>query len=829
MTKQLQKIDLTGTHWTFEYDGKQLSASVPGCIHTDLLKHELIKDPFYRKQELDAQWISERNWVYTLTFDLDEEILLRDCVQLLFEGLDTFADVELNGKHLGRVENMHRTWEWDVKNALKAGENVLIVKFEATLPYTRAKQQERYLPAWNDDQENPRGVQWIRKEPCNYGWDWGPILITCGIWRPVKILAYDQARLDYPYVETKKVDGDEWHVKVSPRVSDQVNGLQTRVKFSGHSFEQTLKAQAGEEVIFSIKDPKLWWPNGLGDPDLYDLKIELVNGDGDVLDTIQKRIGIRELVLDTSEDEFGSAFQFIINGHKFFAKGANWIPADPFQNRVTDEIREELLQSAVDANMNMLRVWGGGLYEEDHFYERCDELGLCVWQDFLFACAGYPTFEKEFMDNVAQEARDNIRSLQHHASLCLWCGNNELEQGLVGDEWTRDTMSWSDYKPLFDEMLPKIVNEEDPLRQYIPSSAYTPGENRIDSNDPDRGDAHLWEVWHGRKPFEWYRTTNHRFVSEFGFQSFPVPETIKTFAESEDLAINSAVMEHHQRSPIGNEAIMTYALQWFAPPKDWDATLWLSQILQALAIKYACEHWRRSMPRTMGAIYWQLNDCWPVASWASIDYHRRWKALHYAAKKFFAPLLGSLFEDPKNNTIEVHLTNDRLHDIDADVELVVTNLKGEILDKWSYQQTIQAGTNRCVHTYDANVLVEKHGQENLLIHSIVKAKGEQVSENLAHFVKPKHMRLLDPKLEPVEVKQIDELHWEVTLKANDAVSLFTWLELKDHAIHASDQFYTLILGRKKTVTIKTETEISSQEFMSKLMLRNLADTAMPLS
>ena len=387
-----------------------------------------------------------------------------------------------------------------------------------------------------------------------------------------------------------------------------------------------------------IADPKLWWPNNLGEQNLYDVAVEIINADGKMIDKNSTRIGLRTLILDRHDDKWGESFQFKVNGVPFFAKGANWIPIDTFITRADEDFYRQILTDAQEANMNFIRVWGGGIYEQDMLYDLCDELGLCVWQDFMFACSAYPVYDDAWLDTFKAEAADNIKRLRSHPSIALWCGNNELEHMgyMITDEVNEETgtMSWAEYKLLFEEVIPEVLDIYDGGHDYWVSSPLTPGANRGEPNDPTRGDAHLWEVWHGRKPFEWYRTCEHRFNSEFGFQSFPEPEVVKSYTLPEDRNITSFIMEKHQRSGIGNDAILQYMLSWFQLPTSFDMLMWASQILQSLAIKYAVEHWRRKMPQGMGTLYWQLNDCWPVASWSSLDYIGNWKALHYSAKRF---------------------------------------------------------------------------------------------------------------------------------------------------------------------------------------------------
>ena len=546
--------------WSLQQVGKKetCAATVPGCVHTDLLAAGAIEDPYYRDNELQVLWIGETDWVYRRTFDVPASLLEHERVLLHCEGLDTIATIKVNGKQIGYADNMFRTWEFDLQPVLRAGKNEIEILFGAPVTYHRQKSETFRLPAWGVGLDAMRVEDggWIRKEPCNFGWDWGPMLATSGIWKDISIVAFDTARLSDVRVLQEHCDGQ---VTLIIDVAAETLGKQALTA----NVELSLggKPVAGDTIVLNdglgtatliVDDPQLWWPSNMGAQTLYDLEITLTaDGAAAPLDTDAKRIGLRTLRLVREADQWGESFKFACNGVDFFAKGANWIPAETFANRVTYQDYERLLEDTVAANMNMLRVWGGGIYEDDRFYDLCDALGICIWQDFIFACGTYPTFDAAFMANVAVEAEQNVRRLRHHASLALWCGNNELEQGLVHEGWTENTMSWEDYGKLYDELLPNIVNKLDPQRDYWPSSPHTPSGNRYDFNNPDAGDAHLWSVWHGKQPFEWYRGCTHRFNSEFGFQSFPEPKTVYGYTEPQDRNITTFVMEHHQRSGIG--------------------------------------------------------------------------------------------------------------------------------------------------------------------------------------------------------------------------------------------------------------------------------------
>lgn len=826
----MRHISLNG-QWMLNRKGssEEIRAKVPGCVHMDLLEAGIIPDPFYRDNEKELMWIGETDWEYRRQFFVEKEILDYERIILRCHGLDTMATIIVNGRQVGTANNMYRIWEYDLKPVLQEGENSIIIQFPAVMPYLRDRDEEFYLPAWGVGEYKVNSGGWIRKQPSNFGWDWGPMLVTCGIWRDIEIIAYNKGRIsDISILQDHSEEGAV--------ILDIVNFVETTGK---HAFKGKVELEFEGEILLEeegsfeegqlryrlkVDNPRLWWPNGMGEQPLYTLKLYLFDEQGKELDRQSKRIGLRTLELVLEEDQWGQSFKFAVNGVQFFAKGANWIPADTFVARLQAEDYYSLLKDAADANMNMIRVWGGGIYEDDVFYDICDELGLCVWQDFMFACSTYPAFDEDFLENVRYEAIDNIKRIRHHACLALWCGNNELEQGIVADKWDteRIQMSWADYSRLFDKLLPGLVKEYSPQTAYWPGSPHSPLGDRVDSNNPDWGDAHLWEVWHGRKPFEWYRTCKHRFVSEFGFQSFPEPATVYSYTEPEDRNISSYIMEEHQRSPIGNTTIIHYMLDWFRLPGKFEDLLWTSQVLQGLAIKYAVEHWRRSMPRTMGTLYWQLNDCWPVASWSSIDYYGRWKALHYMARRFYAPLLISGLEDGEGSTVEIHVTSDKLKPVTGEVIWKLTDVSGKMIKTGQREIEIPASSNTLVETLYLGEYVAEYGSRNLLLWLELKVDGETVSDNLVAFKKPKHMELQEPGIS-YQVEKITDNCFRVFLEA-EKPALWTWLELKDYRARYSDNFFHLYPGKKQAVLVETEENLSVAVLKENLVIRSLIDT-----
>jgi beta-mannosidase len=815
--------------WTLQKAGsnKRMQASVPGCVHTDLIATGEIPEPFFRDNETAVQWVSEVDWIYSRDFDVPSEILAHDSILLRCNGLDTLAEIRINGNLVGNTDNMFRTWEFDAKKFLRSGRNVISVCFGSVIPYIeeQCRNTPRKLNEWKNEKAIG-GAHWIRKEPCNFGWDWGPTLVTCGIWRSIELTAFDTARISDAHIVQQHGAG---RVKLAVQTNVQKLHrtqltLSVTASFNGHVVASQKQLLLGRqaEVGIEIGNPHLWWPNGIGDQPLYEITVDLLDQDGELLDTKTKRIGLRTLELVRKKDKWGESFCFAANGVRFFAKGANWIPADAFAARVTPDQYRDLLQSAADAHMNFIRVWGGGTYESGVFYDICDELGICVWQDFMFSCTTYPVLDDAFMQNVKAEAEDNVRRLRHHPCIALWCGNNELEQGLVGPKWNDWQMSWKDYGKLFDKLLPSVVRRLDPDRPYWPCSPHKPHGKREEFANPKWGDAHLWDVWHGLKPFEWYRTTYHRFVSEFGFQSFPEPKTVRGYTIPSDKNITSRIMEHHQRSGIGNAAIMHYLLDWFRLPKNFDMTLWLSQILQGMAIKYAVEHWRRNMPQCMGAIYWQLNDTWPVASWSSIDYHGRWKALHYLARRFYAPVLVSGVENSQTGTVDIHVTNDLLKALHGRVNWTMTTVAGKKLCDGTFGVVIPPCTSKKVKTLDISSPLSHMGSREVLVWLELESRNVPLLSNLVLFGRPKHFDLEKPDI-TTNVKPLTNNTFAVSLKAKKT-AFYVWLETMGRETRFSDNFFHIRPGNSTTITATISERCTTRQLKKALRVRSLVDT-----
>ena len=731
-----------------------LPASVPGSVYHDLMQNGKMDDPFWRDNFPKALKRMDHDYEYKTEFAADKALLKSDAVLLRFEGIDTVADVFLNGEKLGHTENMHRTFEFEVKDLLKEEGNELRVLLHSP---TRFIKEEYKHNVADGSEEAMVGFANLRKTHCMFGWDWGPRLPDAGLWRPVKLLGIEKARVDSVYVTQKHKDGKvTLHFDVDADVYDRETLMGYTVLITDPDGKETLCKGSPEEIV--IERPQLWWPNGFGAQPLYTVEVRLYAG-GKQVDAWKKRIGLRTLTMHIEKDAYGESFAHEVNGVQVFAMGADYIPEDSIFPRINEARTRELLRQCKEAHFNTIRVWGGGYYPDDWFYDACDEMGLMVWQDFLFACAVY-NLTDEFEDNIRAEFADNIKRLRHHASLALWCGNNEMEMFVERGLWVKTPIQKSDYVKMYEYILPKVLKELDPQTFYWPASPSSGG-GFDDPNGFDRGDVHYWDVWHGNVPFTDYRRYYFRYLSEFGFQSFPSVETVKTFALPEDCNPFSYVMEKHQRNNAANGKIMNYLYQTYLYPTSFDAFVYASQLLQADAIRYGVEHFRRNRGRCMGAIYWQLNDCWPVISWASIDYCGRWKALHYAAKRFFRPLTlscaeeGLLTQDPNINFERYEYEENALK---KGMRLCVEN---ETMLSHTVEVTWQ------LRRADASVI--RQGRETVTVEPLsskwleyedfadadtfgdyiayqMTENGAPAASGTALFCAPKHFRFADPQL-----------------------------------------------------------------------------------
>lgn len=748
----MKKQTLNGI-WTLEIPGSafpRVSATVPGSVYHDLLTAGLIPDPFDRDNEDEALKIMEYDFVYSRSFDVAAELLKCDAVLLRCHGLDTLAEVEINGTPAGRADNMHRVWEFDVRALLRAGENTIRVALFSPTKYIREAYARKPLEGSSDAL---RGFPYLRKAHCMFGWDWGPHLPDAGIWRDIELIGAETARLRDVYIGQRHEPG-RVVLNVVPHVERITDGA-VKISVAVTAPDGEMFTAEGENCALAIEHPRLWWPAGYGEQPLYTAEVTLSDENG-VVDTWKRRIGLRTMTVRREKDEWGESFCHCVNGLDVFAMGADYIPEDNLLPRVNRERTRRLLEDARAANMNTIRVWGGGYYPEDYFYDLCDELGILVWQDFMFACAAYDLTEA-FEENVCAEFRDNIRRLRHHASLALWCGNNEIESFVPLEIWTKAKKEIADYIKLYEYILPKLVKEEDPDAFYWPSSPSSGGSFDMPW-DENRGDCHYWDVWHGLKPFTDYRNHLFRYASEFGFQSFPCMATIESFTRPEDRNVFSYIMEKHQRNASANGKIAEYLSQTYLYPSAFDSFVYASQLLQAQAMQYGVEHWRRHRGRCMGTLIWQLNDCWPVTSWASIDYFGRWKALHYYEKRFFAPVLVSCAEEgtltqntnvnaepfPLKKSARLNVSNETRSEFRGLVRWSLRTPDAAVLQEGCFPVTVPALSACWLDKLDFS---DRDTYGCYFAYSLEDEAGCPAGGGTVLFCAPKHFRFADPKLE----------------------------------------------------------------------------------
>lgn len=820
----LNSVDLNAA-WEFRQSGTEdwLPATVPGCVHTDLLANKKIEDPFYRDNEKSLQWIGKTDWEYRKSFDVSVGLLKRQNIELVFHGLDTYADVYLNEKPILNADNMFRTWRVSVREKLKPGKNELRIRFRSPineiLPIMKKLDYE--LPAVNDQGE--KTSPYTRKAPYQYGWDWGPRFVTSGVWKPVELVAWDLARIDDLYIRQDKLTAERAEVtavveiaaaaasEVGLRVSaNDENGVAAKIRLQPGTHRY--------EVPLTIRNPELWFPVGLGKQALYRFKAS-VNAGNKTIDERSRRTGLRSLELRQKPDQYGISFEFVINGTPVFGRGANWIPADIFPTRVTKEKYKELLTSLRDANMNMLRVWGGGIYEDDYYYDLADEMGILVWQDFMFACSMYPG-DKPFLENVRQEAIDNVKRLRNHPSIVIWVGNNEIEtawQHWGGWKDKNPSHVWDDYLKLFVRLLPEVLDEYDPSRPYWQSS---PSSNfQADSEFQGIGDTHYWQVWHAEKPYKEYEKQFPRFMSEYGFQSFPELETVKTYTTEADRAsIETPVMLAHQRHPRGNQLVKQYMLREYDPPKDFESFLYVSQVLQAEGIKIGAEHFRRIMPRNMGSLYWQANDVWPVASWSGMDYFGRWKALMYYTKRFYSPQLISPYVDD-SGTFNVSVVSDSPQSHDGRIMLTIMDLDGKPLKVKEFDAKIDPLAGKVYFSQPSREFLGGADERNVFLFAELKIDGRTVSTN-EYFFKPfKEMNPVRPNIAATVTPSGDG--FRISLSA-DKLARSVYLSGFEDGFF-SDNYFNLIPGRAVDVEYRPKKAMGLDDFRRRLRVRSLID------
>lgn len=807
-------------------------ATVPGVVHTDLLHNKIIEDPFFRLNERGLQWIDKEDWIYETRFDLSADMMQKENLDLVFEGLDTYADVYLNDVCILKADNMFRRWSLPVKQHMNEGENVLKVYFHSPIKIDVPKWDALpyHYPASNDQSENGGLLDkkisiFARKAGYHYGWDWGPRLVTSGIWRPVYIKAWSDSHINDVFIEQKQVSASKaviaGHVELSAdkHISGAVVTITDEATGRVLGKKQTdLKEGINQITVdFVLNKPKLWWSNGLGESFLYRFRTD-ITANRELLDSKTERVGLRSIKIINKPDKDGHTFYIELNGRPVFAKGANYIPSDNFLPRVTPEIYKKTILDAAQVNMNMLRIWGGGIYENDIFYDLCDEHGIMVWQDFMFACSMYPA-EGALLENIRQEAIDNVKRLRNHACIALWCGNNECQDAWLGWGWKRDIEKqdkgyaekiWAQYQQQYHVTLPEVVKEYAPETFYWPSSPFGFEGQMSGSTD---GDRHYWSVWHGKMPISDYNKEKSRFFSEYGFQSFPEFESVKRYAPNpEDWDIRSEVMMSHQRGgEHANGLIESYLLNEYKKPRNFQAFLYMNHVLQGDAIKTAIESHRRQLPYNMGTLFWQHNDCWPVASWASRDYYGRWKAQHYYARKAFDDLLVSpIVEDDE---LKVYVVSDRIKNTSGKLQVQVCRFDGTVVHIWNKSVSIPGNDSRICFSTQLDQLLDGAERGEVYIHAVYTDKSGKLYDNNYYLGKQKEMNYpkvcLTADVHPVEGG------YEVTVSA-DKFARAVFLSVADHESVYSDNYFDIQPGG--SVKVHVTTRLTTDEFNNSLKL-----------
>ncbi len=824
-----RKVDLHDG-WKFRKAGssKWHAADVPGCVHTDLQRNGLIADPFYGRNERDLLWVERTDWEYRLDFEVSESLFDFDHVELVADGLDTVATVKLNGREVAHTESMFVGWRFPVRALLKVGTNRLEILFHNPSDAIDKRQSER----------TPVNSDWIggrtqlRKEQCSSGWDWGPRLTTSGIWRPIRLEAWSVNRIADFHI-TQDHSGNSCTVGVAVEAARKGREFRVRavLRFDGKAVVES-EGALSETLELGIKNPALWWPNGHGDQPLYEVAVELLDGEA-VLDGRSQRIALCDIQLDQHSDSWGTSFQFLVNGRPIFAKGANWIPAHSFVN-AGEALIPDLLDSAVDAHMNMIRIWGGGIYEMESFYEGCLERGLLVWQDFMFACELYPA-DRDFVSLVRAEADYQIRRLRNYSHIALWCGNNENEQIFKGI--LRDNAKLRrDYEKLFLSVIPRALEKLLPGARYISSSEHNPDDRYGDTRNPESGDAHYWGVWHSRAPISDYEKQFHRFFSEFGMQAYPHVETARTFTKSTNLF--GPEMDNHQKNGGGNQIIFHYISELFRFPRDYRATVYLSQIMQAFCLRFGIEHMRRNMPRTMGALYWQLNDCWPVASWSSIDFGGRWKALHYAARRFFAPALvsvkwiGEETNHRSTNTVlstvdglEIHTVFDGPTSTDGFLAWELWSVGGNrIVEQGHLRLKLAPGSAAIRKVLELSKPITRYGRSDLVLRTRLEAEGCEPSVNTTFLTTPRSVEFRKAKIR-AKVSAGPETGTACLELGSDMIAYQAYLNLAGSIPHRlSDNFVDLFPGETRRVTLRPSKAMTLAEIRKSLEIYSYRDS-----
>lgn len=804
------KISLNG-QWSFNManNDKIYNAKVPGDVFSDLVANDVIPDPLIGLNEDLVQWVGKNDWDYCRTFEITQDALKYDFAELNCEMLDTLADVYINGKKIASVKNINRHYAWNIKDLLKIGENTIKISFHSPLAYIAAKHQIHKLP---NSTLGEAGSCHIRKSPYHFGWDWGPHLLTCGISGDCYIECYDVCkitRLDIKQHHTENKVALDIKTYLS---NDKSLNTEYVISYKG---TEICRKTGDNSATLEVENPQIWWCNNMGAQPLYDLDVTVYDGDKPIATKSQK-IGLRVITLDNNIDEIGRNFCFYINGRKIFARGANWIPADSFINNVSDEKLYDLLYKAKACNMNMIRVWGGGYYESDRFYNMCDELGLLVWQDFNFACSPYPFDDSEFLDEVLAEVEDNVLRLKNHACLCLWAGNNEIES--MSMAWLNRQKVIKDCGNFFYKILPEHLA---PLDDNTPYWACTPssGEYMKNINSCDKGDTHLWHVWHGLRKLEYYKGMPTRFCSEFGIESLPSLNAIEKFSDGHEYtSVHCQLAKAHQKCIGGNGKIKYYMLSKFWSPKVFEDTVYLSQLTQALCVKNATEGWRIN-PRCHGALYWQYNDCWGVNSWSGMDYYGNMKALQYCAKRFNQNNI--LVFQRQDDVMNILYVNDCATTVKTKIKCGVKTYGGETLNELTNTVELNADHVGKVAKIDLKNVLKKRKEKTCYVYAVAYDMNNNIiCEETLPLTDENKVKL--PKTQLTYNLSISGNKVKMDITSSD-YARFVEIRLKGYSSMLSDNYFDLLPNQTKSVYFDLPENETLESIKEKITLRSLCD------
>jgi len=790
--------------WKLTYnEHRDIPCDAPCSLYSVLLENRLMEDPFYGLNEHKATPLCEDPCSFFAEFQVQKE---QQFMELIFEGLDTICDIFLNGEKLDSVKNMHRTFVYDVKNKVKCGTNTIRLMFASPIAYFRKMERARHVYT---NLDTIQGAAQLRKALYMSGWDWGPKLPDMGIFRPVRFRSYDVDRLEEVEIRQRHENG-----AVTVVLNVQTKQGDTRCQQYALVDGNRYLLENGHAEI-QIKEPKLWWPNGYGEQHLYQVQVELVC-DGTVIDCQTKQIGLRTLTVSRAPDQYGEEFCFVVNGVKIFAMGANYVPQDNILSRITEEKTEKLVRSCLDANFNCLRVWGGAYYPEEFFFDLCDRYGLILWQDFMIACCNIYLSE-EFKEELIMECRQQLRRFRHRACLGLVCGNNEMESAILhwgdgkGNLICDGPLVKEHYLEFYENILPKLCSQIAPDVFYWPSSP-TNGGNFDDPDDPSRGDQHFWEVWNGGKPFTEYRKHKFRFCSEFGFEALPPMKTIRSFAEETDMDLFSEVMCSHQKCKFGTQNTDFYIKANYPYPTNFPSLVYTSQILQADAIKYGVEYFRRIRGCCMGSLYWQLNDCWPVASWSGLDYFGRYKALHYAAKKFYAPVACALFHE--DGQITVNIANETMNTVSGTVKTYLCRNDFAVLQAQELPYTVDALTSLDIGSVPDAAMTSP--EDCYFYADVYDAEGTFLMRQTLLFVWPKDFAWKEPRIQVEIQDHADGV--QIKVSAN-AFAKYVEIDFKQADVVLSDNYVDVT--SKAPVTVYAKTQYSAAELAEQLQVQSV--------